>query len=162
MTSLVDALTAAGLTDVRTYIQSGNVIFSADTTDTDKLASLIATTIEKNFKLSVGVAVFRASEWQHIIATAPKWWGVDTTWKHNVLAMIKPYDMQDVRSAIGTLKPGIEAIEPGEGVLYQSMSFQKFGQTSSSKLVSSPMYKKMTVRNYNTATKLSTLMSKDA
>jgi uncharacterized protein (DUF1697 family) len=158
MAELKDALSANGLSGVQTYIQSGNVIFSSSTTDTDVLASLIATLIQKKFKLSVDVAVFTKDEWQHIIDAAPTWWGKDQTMKHNLLIMIKPYSMEDVISAIGDLKPEVEAIEPGDGVLYQSMSIKLFGRTSTSKLISNPVYKKMTIRNYNTATKLLSLL----
>src|SRR6202162_3993518 len=87
MDALKEALTASGLSDVRTYIQSGNVIFSSDLDDTDKIVLLIGSSIEKAFKLTVVVSVFTVSEWQHIIASAPAWWGVDKTWKHNLIIM---------------------------------------------------------------------------
>lgn len=60
---------------------------------------------------------------------------------------------------VGELKPDIETIEPGNGVLYQSMSLKMFGRTTTGKLVSNPIYKKITVRNYNTVTKLFSLLN---
>ncbi|MBI5869380.1 MAG: DUF1697 domain-containing protein [Actinobacteria bacterium] len=160
MAELKDALTAAGLAEVRTYIQSGNVIFSSDIGDADKLASSIRSTIRKRFSHKVDVAVFTADEWQRIIAAAPDWWGVDPEWKHNLLITIKPFDMKDVVEAIGELKPDIEAVEAGDGVLYQSLSLKYFGRTNTGrKLVSNPVYKKMTIRNYNTATKLGAMLA---
>ncbi len=72
--------------------------------------------------------------------------------------MIKPFNMDEVIAAIGQLKPGIEMIEPGDGVLYQSMSRALFGRTTTGKLASNPIYKRMTVRNYNTSMKLLGLM----
>lgn len=66
--------------------------------------------------------------------------------------------MDETIRAIGELKPDIEAAEPGNCVIYQSMSFKFFGRTTTGKLSSSSIYKKMTVRNYNTATKLLTLL----
>jgi uncharacterized protein (DUF1697 family) len=72
--------------------------------------------------------------------------------------MIGSHDMTDVVQAIGSLKPDIEAMAPGQGVLYQSMSRELFGRTTTGKLVSSPIYKQMTIRNYNTVTKLLTLL----
>jgi uncharacterized protein (DUF1697 family) len=159
MADLCVALSDAGLADVQTYIQSGNVIFSSDVNDTDKLAALIAATITKHFKLDIGVAVFSQAQWAHVISVAPAWWGKDVEWKHNLLILLKPYDMDDVVAAVGQLKPDIEAMEPGEGVLYQSMSLKLFGRTTTGKINSSPIYKKMTVRNYNTANKLVSLLS---
>lgn len=158
MSDLKEALAKNGLHNVRTYIQSGNVIFMSDAADTEKLASQIKAAIKKRFQLDVLVAVFSKQEWQHIIGAAPAWWGVDTEWKHNLLVMIRPFDMKDVVRAIGELKPDIEAMEPGKGVLYQSVSFKTFGRATTGKLAANPVYKKMTIRNYNTATKLLTLL----
>ncbi len=159
MANLRAALAEAGLADVQTYIQSGNVIFTSGVKDTGKLAALIGNAIAKHFDMNVGVVVFSHDEWAHIISGAPKWWGKDPEWKHNLLVLLKPYNMDDVIAAVGQLKPDIEAMEPGEGVLYQSMSLKLFGRTTSGKLSSSPIYKKMTVRNYNTATKLLALLN---
>ena len=154
MAELQSALAASGLANVRTYIQSGNVFFESAEKDVDVLSAQIADSIAKRFGLQVGVAVFSKSEWQRIIADAPTWWGRDETWKHNLLILLRPYNMADVVRAVGQLKPDIEAMQPGEGVLYQSMSRQLFGRTTTGKLAASPVYKTMTVRNYNTATKL--------
>ena len=159
MADLKTALEAAGLSDVRTYIQSGNVLFSAETADTDELVAKIAGVIQSSFGLQVDVVVFTKAAWQAIIAAAPKWWGVEKTWKHNLWVMIKPYDTQEVKAAIGQLKPEIEKMVFGTDVLYQSMSFEKFGQTTTGKIISSPVYKNMTIRNFNTATKLAALLS---
>ncbi len=158
MSQLSEALTSAGFTDVRTYIQSGNILFSAARSDMDKLARQIKTVIEQRFKLSVEVVVFSKSQWQGIIGSAPKWWGKDTAWKHNLLILIPPFDTATVVRAIGELKPDIEALEAGDGVIYQSMSFKLFGRTTTGKLAKKAVYKNMTIRNYNTATKLLALL----
>ncbi len=157
MAELRTALEAAGLANVRTYIQSGNVFFDAPKQDPNILAKQVEHVLEHDFELPVGVAVFSKLDWQNIIAKAPKTWGADKTWKHNLLIMLPPYDMPEVVKAVGELKPDIEAMMAGEGVLYQSLLFEKFGRTTGGKLASNPIYKRMTIRNFNTATKLLTL-----
>jgi uncharacterized protein (DUF1697 family) len=158
MSDLQTCLSASGLSDVRTYIQSGNVLFLSESTDDIELASIIHKAIAKAFQLQVAVVVYSKADWQHVITAAPNWWGQDQQWKHNLLVLLKPYHMPSAVAAIGTLKPDIEALEPGMGVLYQSMSKVLFGRTTTGKLASSPIYKQMTVRNYNTATKLLTML----
>jgi uncharacterized protein (DUF1697 family) len=158
MADLKEALTEAGLTDVRTYIQSGNVLFTADERDDEKLGQLIKQTILQRFSFTVDVAVFSEAEWRAIIKAAPAWWGQDKTWKHNLLIMIKPFTMEEVMGAFEGLKPEIESVEAGKGVVYESVSLEKFGRTKTSRLVMNPVYKKMTIRNYNTATKLLLLL----
>lgn len=159
MADLKTALETGGLENVRTYIQSGNVIFESDEKDMDKLSILITSIIKEKFDLPAGVAIFSQGDWEQVIKAAPKWWGRDESWKHNLLIMIKPFDMQETVAVFEKTKPEIEKVEAGQGVLYQSLLFQRFGQTSSSKLISNPVYKRMTIRNYNTANKLYTLMT---
>lgn len=157
MAELQTALQDSGLEDVVTYIQSGNVLFSSTQTDTVELAKQIHDVTHKKFGLDVGVVVLSKEEWSSIIRNAPAWWGSNPEWKHNLLILLKPFDMHKTVQAIGELKPDIETMEPGEGVLYQSMSLKLFGRTTTGKISSSPVYKQMTIRNYNTATKLLTL-----
>jgi uncharacterized protein (DUF1697 family) len=160
MAELTKALEAAGLQGVKTYIQSGNVIFVSAEKDKTKLAALIKSTIHNAFNMIVDIAVFTQEEWRTIIKVAPSWWGDNQDWKHNLLIMIEPYDMQETIAFIGELKPDIEALQAGNGVLYQSLSFERFSRTAGGKLASKPIYKQMTVRNYNTATKLLGVLDK--
>jgi uncharacterized protein (DUF1697 family) len=161
MADLQTTLTQAGFDNVVTYIQSGNIIFSSQVADRAEISKRIRSTILEGFNLDVDVVVLSHAQWSEIITNAPKWWGVDGDWKHNLLVLIPPYDMAQTMAAIGVLKPDIESAVAGDGVIYQSMSIKLFGRTTTGKLSSSPIYKKMTVRNYNTATKLLRLLESD-
>jgi uncharacterized protein (DUF1697 family) len=157
MSDLKAALGQAGMQDVTTYIQSGNVFVTCNETNKATVATAIARALKNAFNLDVAVAVFTRDEWQAVIDTAPEWWGHKPEWKHNLLVFVEPVQIDDALAAIGTLKPDIEAIEPGPGVLYQGMSLKLYGRTTTGKLASSLIYKKLTIRNYNTSTKLLTL-----
>jgi uncharacterized protein (DUF1697 family) len=157
MADLKIALSQAGMQDVTTYIQSGNVFVTCAEYDKTKVAAAIAQAIKTAFSVDVAAAVFTQDEWQSVIDTAPKWWGHKPEWKHNLMVFIEHIPMNEALAAIGTLKPDIEAIEPGPGVLYQGMSLEILGRATTGKLASSHIYKKLTIRNYNTATKLLTL-----
>lgn len=61
MKDLAVIFAKAGCTDVKTYIQSGNVVFSAPAAVVKKLPALIAAQIEKRFGLRVPV-VIRSNE----------------------------------------------------------------------------------------------------
>lgn len=154
MAELRGALEQAGFSNVRTYIQSGNVFFDAETQDTTALAQKIEQVLAHDFTLPVGVAVFSKQMWQAVIDQAPKTWGADTAWKHNLLVLLPSTTVDVVIKAVGELKPDIEAMTVGPGVLYQSLSWEKFGRTTGGKLASNPIYKQITVRSYNTAVKL--------
>ncbi len=115
--------------------------------------------MQQQFEIKLEIALVDSKRYAKIIENAPKWWGQDDAWKHNLIFLLEPYNIKDAVAAVGKLKPEIEAMEPGDGVLYQSMSFKKFGQTTTGKLASNPIYKKMTIRNFNSAQKLAALFS---
>jgi uncharacterized protein (DUF1697 family) len=162
MSELTVCLEKAGFAEVRTYIQSGNVLFVAPKTDTGRLAKKMEAAIEKKFAMKVGVVVFAEREWQEIVQRAPKSWGENKDWKHNLLALLPGTSATDVIKAVGALKPEIEAMTTGRGVLYQSLSIDSFGRTNSGKLAGHAIYRRITVRNHNTARKLAELLATKA
>lgn len=162
MAELKECLEKAGFAEVRTYIQSGNVLFAAPKTEMGRMARKIEAAIEKKFAMQVGVVVFAERDWQAIVRRAPKSWGKNKDWKHNLLALLPGTTTADVIEAIGALKPEIEAVMPGRGVIYQSLSIASFGRTTSGKLAAHPIYRRITVRNINTARKLAELLANRA
>jgi uncharacterized protein (DUF1697 family) len=55
-------------------------------------------------------------------------------------------------------KPSVDAAHPGTGVLYFSRLTAKASQSRLSRIVSSPIYPSVTIRNWNTTTRLLSLM----
>src|ERR1700723_613092 len=71
MKELMGLFVAAGCGDVTTYIQSGNVVFSADAKVVAGLSSLIAARVEKQFGLRVPVVLRTAAEINAVIRGNP-------------------------------------------------------------------------------------------
>lgn len=71
MTDLRERCLAIGLTNVRTYLQSGNIVFETARTGTQKLAATLRTTIADKFGHDVDVLVLPASELDRVAATNP-------------------------------------------------------------------------------------------
>jgi uncharacterized protein (DUF1697 family) len=59
------------LVNVKTYVQSGNVVFDSMEQDTSKLAKLIEAQIEQFFGYSVSVFIRDTNDFQRIIASNP-------------------------------------------------------------------------------------------
>src|SRR5256885_7461975 len=57
--------------DVQTYVQSGNVVFRAGSTDLKALGKKIQTAIEKRFKVTPGVLLRTTDELRHVVAANP-------------------------------------------------------------------------------------------
>ncbi len=71
MKDLAAMFVAAGCTDVRTFIQSGNVIFSAPAALARKLPEQITTAISKRFGYSIPVIVRTSDELARAISDNP-------------------------------------------------------------------------------------------
>lgn len=70
MAELKQALTSIGLVDVKTYIQSGNILFKSNETE-DILRNKIETLIKDAFGLSISVVIRTSFELDNIISNCP-------------------------------------------------------------------------------------------
>ncbi len=73
MVDLQRSFAALKLDDVRTYLQSGNVVFTAGRTDTDKLAAAIRDRIADDLLHHADVLVLPAKELATIASSNPLW-----------------------------------------------------------------------------------------
>jgi uncharacterized protein (DUF1697 family) len=71
MPCLVEIFTKAGCDNVRTYIQSGNVIFSAALEISTRLPDLITTQIQKRFGYRVPVMLRMTGEMREVVRRNP-------------------------------------------------------------------------------------------
>jgi uncharacterized protein (DUF1697 family) len=71
MKALASALEAAGFQSVRTYIQSGNVVFRSSSGDPGRLAARIARLVEQKFGCSPAVLVISKAELAAAIRANP-------------------------------------------------------------------------------------------
>jgi len=71
MAALREILVDAGLNEVKTYIQSGNVVFESKIKSASKLQQLIQKAIEDNFGFKVPTLVKSVNEIEEIIAANP-------------------------------------------------------------------------------------------
>lgn len=154
MSDLKSCFTALGLQDVTTYINSGNVLFRANNTTEVDLITQIEPALQAQFGLNLRVTVVSYETLDKAIAGAPAGWGTDASRKHNMLFVRPPVTVAEVMAGIGTPKPDIETVKPGNGVVFWSASLEQFGRTASSKLAGKPVYQEVTVRNYNTSVEL--------
>lgn len=159
MAELKASFEVLGFDDVRTYINSGNVIFSSDEKDKLKLAKMLEAAIAETFTHQVRVVVFTHDEWRTIVESAPKKWGKDESYRYNLLVLLPPVTVAEALEQCGEVKAAIEFAEAGQGVIYQGAAWKEIGKTTYSKIVGKPIYKQMTIRNYNTSVKLLKLMN---
>jgi uncharacterized protein (DUF1697 family) len=157
MTKLKAAFEDVGLTNVKTYINSGNVIFCDKSHSSRELAQLIEHMVEKNFGLNIKVLVRNFANIQAITQALPAAWTNDKAMKCDVMFLWEDIDSPKIVKQVAW-KPEIEDVIYTNGTLIWRIDRSNVTKGSSIKLIKTELYKKMTVRNCNTVRKICELM----
>ena len=75
MAELKKGIERLGYGEVKTYLNSGNVIFSSDENDIGSITKQIVMTIKSQFDLDIPVFVILQEELADILRHAPEWGG---------------------------------------------------------------------------------------
>ncbi len=160
MTDLKAAFEDMKFEDVSTYIQSGNVIFCSQYDDKNQIKSDIEEYLNKLFGYSGEVAVVSDDDLEKVLHQAPKNFGNNPQeFRYDVMFLLDPLTPENVLASL-KLREGVDEAFAGPGVVYFSRLISRAGQSYLSKVVSLPIYKKMTIRNWNTTTRLYELMQR--
>lgn len=157
MTDLREAVEKCGFTSVRTYIQSGNIIFESDENNTDKIVATLEDSLSKRLKLNSSIIVRTYEQFKKIVSEIPDNWKKRNDLRCYLAFIREPVTAQDVVREI-ELKEGVDSIKVGEGVVYMSTLLSGLTKSGFSKLITKKVYKAITIRGYSTAQKLFALM----
>ena len=158
MKMLQEAFEEAGMQSVTTYINSGNVVFRSRARNRTKLAARLEKGIETRFGFGVRVLVRDLDEMRATIAAIdPDWVNDRKTMKCDVMFLWDDADTPDVLDDL-TIKPGIDEVRYVAGALIWKVDSDKVTRSGMMKMAGTPLYKRMTIRNCNTARKLLELM----
>lgn len=144
--------------NVTTYIQSGNVILQSSL-DTKALGQKIESILPKKFKLDseVKVLVLTPNQIQEIVNNKPNGFGEQPEkYRSDAIFLIGI----DSAQAITAFSPreGVDKVWQGNGVIYSQRLFSELTKSRLSKIIGTPVYKQMTIRNWNTTTKLKKIL----
>jgi uncharacterized protein (DUF1697 family) len=146
-----------GFSDVKTYIQSGNVLFDTDKKNLKQIEQTIERELEKKLKTILPVVVLPKSIFQTVLTQAPKDFGQKPDlYRYDVLFLKTPLTPQAALQEIDT-NPEVDRVFPGEHALYFRRLISKATASRLNKIVGKPVYKLMTIRNWNTTNKLAQL-----
>jgi len=158
MPALKAAFEAEGFDDVSTYIQSGNVLFASSDTRNATLTNRIEAMLAEAFDYVPTVVVRSQKQMRAIVDGAPRGFGSQPAkYRYNVIFLKEPLT---ARKAIGEVppNPAVDTVHAGTGVLYFSNLMAKATASRLNRIVGSPIYPSVTIRNWNTTTKLASLM----
>ena len=158
MASLAETFRGLGFEGVRTYINSGNVIFSAPATAETKLAAKIERAIENDTGLPVSVLVLDAAAVRSIVAAIPTSWVTDATVRTDVLFLWPDVDEPGVLERLPR-NPEVDDVRYTPGAVIWRIDRANANRSREARLVGTPLYKRLTIRNANTTRKLHELLS---
>lgn len=147
-----------GFVDVRTYINSGNIIFSSSDIDEESLMNQCKVLIAEKFGLNIPVSVVSEKSLTEALVHAPAWWNKDKEAKHNAIFVIPPASVEEIYEAVGKINPEYETVSHYGRVIFWSAPLKTFSRTRWSKITGTSVYNYVTIRNANTANKLLTLI----
>lgn len=158
MPELKAAFEADGFEDVATYIQSGNVLFASPEKRSGALTDRIEAMLADAFDYVPTVVVRSRTQMRSIVEKAPKGFGSQpATYRYDVMFLKEPLTARAAIKEVPT-NPAVDTAHAGTGVLYFSRLIAKATASRMGGVVASPIYPKITIRNWNTTTKLLSLM----
>lgn len=159
MAELKKCLEKAGYTNVLTYIASGNVILTSDKTPASIKAD-IEQLLPARFTLRDGfvkVLVLSHDQLRAVIASKPTGFGDRPDVYHSDTIFLID-DPVEQAMAVFDPREGVDMIWPGNGVIYSQRLSALRTKSRLGKIVGTVPYQSMTIRNWNTTTKLLQLL----
>ncbi|MEY8351733.1 DUF1697 domain-containing protein [Lachnospiraceae bacterium 54-53] len=143
-----------GLVEVKTYLNSGNVIFSSE--EEEDFSGQLETIIKDRFDLDIPVFVILKEELEDILHNAPDWWGTENKEIYdNLIFIMPPATFTEVFSEIGEPKEEFEKIKDYKKAVFWSFSRKDYQKTNWwSKTAGANISSKLTIRTANTVRKI--------
>lgn len=159
MAGLRRCLEKLGLFNVATYIASGNVILESDKR-AEEIRSLMERALPRSFNLDdevIKVLVLTQAHLQAVIKNKPDGFGEEPGKYHSDVIFLMGVDAARVMPVFDP-REGVDKIWAGKGVIYSQRLSAERTRSRLSKITGTAAYKSMTIRNWNTASKLLALM----
>lgn len=156
MPELVACFRDAGYEDVSTYLQSGNVLFSAARKTRKKgpkLEADVEAMLEQRFGTPLLVVIRSRDELAQTIDAAPADHG-SAKLRSDVIFLKHPLTSEEALAEMPELREGVDSVAPGPGAIYFSRVAATATKTRIQKLMAMPIFQQMTIRTWRTCTRL--------
>lgn len=147
MNELKESFETLGLTHVKTYIQSGNIVFASDNTNQEELTVQIECKLCKQFGYNSKLILLKKDFLAQVVTEKPEEFGEHPgTFNYDVLFVKPPLTTSEVFEQIPA-KEGVDKKWDRNGVIYFSRKSEYSTQSQLNTFVSSALYKQVTIRN---------------
>src|SRR5262249_6440386 len=160
MARLREVFEGLGFADVRTFINSGNVIFRSRARSGPSLVGRIEGAIEEAFGFEVRVVVWDVDRYDQLVDALPANCVDDETARCNVLFLWPEVDRRQVLDEL-PWNPDIEEVTYLPGAVIWRYERRYATKSRMTRMVGTDLYRKLSIRNSNTVRKLHTLIHQD-
>jgi uncharacterized protein (DUF1697 family) len=160
MAQLRELLEDLGYQDVKTFIASGNVVLSSDHRPAE-IKREIEEALPKAFKLDselIAVVVLTYEQLRALVDNKPKGFGDHPETYHSDAVFLMGIDAATAMEVFDP-RPGVDEVWAGDGVIYSQRLSAQRTKSRLNRIVGTPAYKSMTIRNWATTTSLLKLMT---
>lgn len=155
MADLRHLFESRGFDNVQTYINSGNIVFDAKTTPD---ATELQKVMEETFGFDIPLLLVSGHDLLRIAAAAPEDWQNNLTeHKSDVIFLFPDADSPDILEKFG-YRPEFETLLYVPGAVLSHLSRKNQTRSSLLRVIGTPLYRNMTVRNINTLRKLAEIV----
>ena len=146
-----------GMSSVKTYINSGNVIFSSSDRGKARLIALLEKAIAKKFGFAVDVLLCDLKGMRAIVEAIPGHWTNNDKMKVDVLFLKSAVNRSSVLKKMRH-RPEIEDVKYVPGAVIWRIDRKDATRSGLMRVAGTDIYKSMSIRNCNTTRKLLELM----
>ncbi|MCC6169659.1 MAG: DUF1697 domain-containing protein [Caldilineaceae bacterium] len=165
MAELKLCLVEQGFEDVVTYIQSGNAVLRSGL-DAETVSATIENILPQRFKLDsslIRVLALEHQTYKEIVAGAPEEFGKDhTNYRYDVLFLMGVSPSEAMKQI--EARQGIDDVWQGDKAVYfrrPSLAHPNAAKSGLARITQKPIYQAITIRNWNTTTKLLEILEGD-
>lgn len=159
MKDLKALLEGLGCTDVSTYLNSGNAVFSS-TRGTLELTRMVEDALALAFGAPIPTLIKPSAEIIAIAASIPSAWANDDAEQTYVAYLFSDVDTPDLVAEL-PVKREFLSMYYTPGAIVWRIKRENYNRSHITKLVGHSSYARMTTRNVNTARKLAVLCAED-
>ena len=161
MSELREQIVDEGYTNVRTYINSGNLLFEAEASRED-VAQRVEDLLARRYDFPIRVALLTAQDYLEELHNLPDWWHGKVA-RRDALFYTRGLDRDHVRERIEAMELGDEAVHVGEhAVFWGKFDEKSFLKTAYHKrLLREDFYSQVTIRSGSTVEKIAAILSQD-
>lgn len=160
MSELREQVTAAGFEHVRTYINSGNLLFEAEAdAPSEDVAQAVEQLLKLRYEFPIRLALLTAQDYLAQLNELPDWWHGEVA-RRDALFYTRGLDRDHVRERIEAMELGDEAVHFGEhAVFWGKFDEKSFLKTAYHKcLLREDFYRQVTIRSGSTVEKIASML----